>query len=885
MHQLNTALAGRYEIGREIGAGGMATVYLARDLRHARDVALKLLNPELGAVLGGERFLSEIRVTANLQHPNLLPLFDSGEANGLLFYVMPFVEGETLRKRLDREKQLPVDEAVRIAVCICGALDYAHRHGVIHRDLKPENILLHEGQPLVADFGIALAVSNAGGSRITQTGLSLGTPQYMSPEQATGDRVIDGRTDIYSVGAMLYEMLTGDPPHSGSTAQAVIAHVLTEKPRSVRAERSSVPLQVEAALDRALAKLPADRWGTGREFADALAGNGARIAAPMAPSSRGWSATMVTIGVMTAAAIAAAASMATYVMTSRAHQNVGPGITARFPLSFGGDQLVPYGRSIPGLAVTPDGRSIIAIASGRGVARQIFLRPLNDISARPLSGTDGSAQPFVSPDGEWVGFFVGRQLKKVPLHGGTAVAIADVSGASMGGTWITRDQIVVESDKGLAVVSATSGSQRVFTHFDSTVGEVGQRWPCALADGNTVMYEAWAGSIATSRIGIATLSDGKSQVLNLKGSAPLGMIEGNLIYVGLNGTLMAVPFDVRRRRVGTPMALTDRINLGPLGSANATLSRNGTLVYQTGTSASQLVASDGKNLRVLVGDPRAYVYPRVSPDGKRIAVSIAAPLRTDIWIYAIADGTLTRLTTEGTINERPEWTHDGKTIIYRSDRGGRSALWERPADGSGPATPVFMAAKGVDVWEGELSPDRQSVLYRTGATASGDVYYRRLTGDTSAHAIAATTFSEWNARFSPDGRWVAYASDESGNYQVYVRPFPGPGAAMQISADGGSMPVWSHDGRRLFYASDLQLNAADLAFTPALTVVRRSKVLESDFGALNPGHAGYDVMPDGKSILLQQPIAGDVHTVVVVNLADEVRAAIGKGNGAPSSNP
>src|SRR5687767_15363964 len=217
LSSLGTALQGRYTIDREIGRGGMATVYLARDVRHNRAVALKVLNPELGAVLGVERFLAEIEVTANLQHPNLLPLFDSGEANGLLFYVMPFVEGESLRARLDREKQLPVDEAVRIAVAIAGALDYAHHQGVIHRDLKPENVLLQAGQPVIADFGIALAVSNAGGTRVTQTGLSLGTPQYMSPEQATGDRGIDGRTDIYSLAAITYEMLAGEPPHSGTS--------------------------------------------------------------------------------------------------------------------------------------------------------------------------------------------------------------------------------------------------------------------------------------------------------------------------------------------------------------------------------------------------------------------------------------------------------------------------------------------------------------------------------------------------------------------------------------------------------------------------------------------------------------------------------------------
>ncbi|NUQ12695.1 MAG: serine/threonine protein kinase, partial [Gemmatimonadaceae bacterium] len=273
--RLAEALEGRYTIDREIGRGGMATVYLARDVRHNRHVALKVLSPELAAVLGVERFLAEIEVTANLQHPNLLPLFDSGEANGLLFYVMPYVQGESLRARLDREKQLPVDEAVRITTAVAGALDYAHRHQVIHRDLKPENVLMLEGQPLIADFGIALAVSKAGGERITQTGLSLGTPQYMSPEQATGDRVVDGRTDIYSLGAMLYEMLVGDPPHAASTAQAIIAKVLTERPASVRLSRPSVPAHVDAAVGKALEKLAADRFNTAREFAEALEGRGA----------------------------------------------------------------------------------------------------------------------------------------------------------------------------------------------------------------------------------------------------------------------------------------------------------------------------------------------------------------------------------------------------------------------------------------------------------------------------------------------------------------------------------------------------------------------------------------------------------------------------------
>ncbi|MGH7635859.1 MAG: serine/threonine-protein kinase, partial [Gemmatimonadaceae bacterium] len=252
--QLNTALAGRYAIERLAGEGGMATVYLARDVRHNRKVALKVLRPDLGAIVGVNRFLSEIQVTANLQHPKLLPLFDSGEADGLLFYVMPYIEGETLRARLDREKQLPVDDAIRIATSIASALDYAHRHGVIHRDLKPENILLHDGQPLVADFGIALAVSNAGGARITQTGLSLGTPAYMSPEQATGSETIDGRSDVYSLGCVLYEMLSGVAPFAGTSPREIAAKHLEQPPPALRTLRPDLQPWVQILIDRALAK-------------------------------------------------------------------------------------------------------------------------------------------------------------------------------------------------------------------------------------------------------------------------------------------------------------------------------------------------------------------------------------------------------------------------------------------------------------------------------------------------------------------------------------------------------------------------------------------------------------------------------------------------------
>ncbi|MEO7503340.1 MAG: protein kinase [Gemmatimonadaceae bacterium] len=304
MTRLFPALAERYRIEREIGSGGMATVYLARDLKHDRDVALKVLRPELGAILGADRFLNEIRISARLDHPHILTLIDSGAADGFFYYVMPFVRGESLRARLDRDRQLGVDEALDITKQITSALDYAHRQGVVHRDIKPENILIHEGEAILTDFGIAMAVKEAGGNRLTQTGMSLGTPQYMSPEQATGDRDLDSRSDVYSMAAVLYEMLAGEPPHTGASVQAIIAKLLTERPTRLRVIRDTVPEEVDAAVAKALAKLPVDRFANAGDFARALATPGARRR--VRPRIRRWVPIAIGGAVVTAAAIAAA---------------------------------------------------------------------------------------------------------------------------------------------------------------------------------------------------------------------------------------------------------------------------------------------------------------------------------------------------------------------------------------------------------------------------------------------------------------------------------------------------------------------------------------------------------------------------------------------------
>jgi eukaryotic-like serine/threonine-protein kinase len=865
--RLAAALAARYAIEREVGRGGMAVVYLARDLRHNRRVALKVLNPELGAVLGPERFLAEIQVTANLQHPHLLPLFDSGEADGQLFYVMPYVEGETLRSRIGREKQLTVDEAVRVAVAIANALDYAHRNGVIHRDLKPDNILLEEGEPVLADFGIALAISNAGGERVTQTGLSLGTPQYMSPEQATGDRVVDGRSDIYALSAVLYEMLVGDAPHMGSTAQIIIAKVISERPINVRVLRPAVPEHVAAAIEKGLEKFPADRWSTARDFADALKAGVTTLRTASAPAGvpprarRRWLASSLPWLAVLALAVTAA------LWSWSAARPDAPRSAVRFPLTLAPNERIAttMGSTV---AISPDGKIIAYSGMGSGGIQQLFRRALDDIRARPIAGTEDGERPFFSPDGAWVGFLANGQLRKVPINGGAAIALPEVSLVN-GAAWGRNDVIVISAQNRLTTLPANGGPSRPISVLDSASGETSQRWPHLLADGKTVLYTSWRTSVADARIAVASLPTGKTTILNVAGTFPLGVLDGQLIYATASGTLEAVPFDARRILVrGTPKVVVDNLVVDTDGAAKAELSPSGSLIYQVGRTMLQIALADRNGeMHVVIGEPRRYEFPRFSPDGTRIALTVTTDTATDVWTYDVASARLTRLATGGTVNDRPEWSPDGKRVIFASNRGGGYALWWQPADGSGTAEPL-LTVPGTDIMEGVLSPDGTMLVYRTGKQ---DIWYRRLDGDSTPHPIATTRFAEYGPRLSPDGRWVAHSSDESGVTQVYVRPFPSLGARYQISVDGGSEPVWSADGRRLYYRRNRLVKAATLATGTAFAVTSREELFEGDF-IFQFVHAEYDASRDGKRFLVLKSAGSDVQTIVVRDWLYELRA-------------
>jgi serine/threonine-protein kinase len=806
-----------------------------------------------------------------LQHPNLLPLFDSGEIDGLLFYVMPFVEGESLRHRLDREKQLPIDEAVRIAGAVANALDYAHGHGVIHRDLKPENILLQHGQPVVADFGIALAVSKAGGARITQTGLSLGTPQYMSPEQATGDRVIDGRTDIYSLGAVLYEMLAGEPPHSGTSAQAIIAKLMTEQPRTLAVLRRSVPPDVEAAVQRALEKLPADRWPSARDFAEALKGgrplatSGARVSETVSIRQRiPWIiAAVATLVALVTGALAFTASRRTTPVND---------VTLRFPfVTTDSERFAPTTPAIP-FSISPDNKRVVYVGGAGANFTRLYVKSLEDMETRVLPNTDRPLQPTFSPDGRWIAFVLGDRLAKTPAEGGAVTTILQLAGQQLAGmTWSKPDTIVASVGGRLVAVPVDGGTAVVLSRPDTLHGEMLQ-WGPRVANEHFVVYVSIGnGGISSNRLGVLDRRTGRASVTATLGTTVLGAVDDRVIWVTTTGSVMAAPFD-DSGQIGKPQRLLEDVLVRPGGAAKAALSAGGSLLYQRGVSLSQLVMVDEHGTATSLGtEPQAFNHPRWSPDGSRIAVTVARSGGADIWLVDARTKATTRLTTADGSDDPADWTPDGKRVIYRSvSPSGMSLKWVA-VDGSERPT-VFLNTK-LDPFSVSMSHDSKwAVIRTTDLTAKfRDIFVVPLMErDSTPRPFVATAGSENCPTLSPDDRWMAYASDENGRLEVYVRPFPGPGERIQISMAGGSEPRWSRDGRTLFYRVGRSLYAATVTTTPSLAVTDRRPLFEGTF-LIDAGQTNYDPSPDGKHFLMLQSVDRQAETIMVYGWANELR--------------
>jgi len=863
--RLTEALADRYRLERELGAGGMATVYLADDLKHGRRVAIKVLRPELAAVLGAERFVQEIRTTAQLQHPNILPLFDSGEAAGFLYYVMPYVEGETLRNRLDRVRQLEVDEAIEIASSAAAALSYAHEHGVIHRDLKPENILLQSGQALVADFGIALAISHAGASRLTETGLSLGTPHYMSPEQAAGDRHIDARSDVYALGCVTYEMLVGDPPHTGSTVQAIMAKALSEKPPSIRVTRDAVPRHVEAAVSKALAKLPADRFSTAKQFADALANPAFAMAMPDSADAPRRSRLAGRLGWPLATLAVAALAIWGWMRPPPPSPVVRSQIT--LPV---GEQLAFAGNGSYPLDISRDGASLVYLGQ-RGGVRQLFLRALNAFASRPLPGTEGARTPFFSYDGEWVGFFAGQQLQRVPIAGGAPVAIATVPvGRAAGASWGEDDTILFAVGAGLYRVPSAGGEpvelqlvdrseagNRLGDDSTALLGTEVMRWPHLLPGGRRALVTVNQGTA------LVDLAAGEMHHL-FAGTQARYLPTGHLIFNAGRERVRLVPFDLGRPAItGPEVPVLENVFRGPNDGAELfAVSQTGTLVYVTGgfERSLWLVDRTGREQPVPV-ESHGYRFPSVSPDGRKIAVTVD-PRPSNIWVIDLLRGSATPLTSDGH-NLTPTWAPEGDRLAFARNTNLYWTAWP------GGSAPKLLAERPLSPFSPTWGRDEYVVVHEQSAESGADLVVLNV-ADGSSETLLATDADESLASRSPDGRWIAYTSNVSGVEEIYVMAFPGQGPRHQVSVGGGTDARWSSDGRELFFRNGNRIMAVDLHTAGGLRAGQPHELFAGpyDFTQTN----NWDVTPDGRFVMIK----GDPRTYgqlhLVTNWFEEIRS-------------
>jgi eukaryotic-like serine/threonine-protein kinase len=877
--RLSAALAGRYRIERHLGEGGMASVYLAEDLKHDRKVAVKVLKPELAAVLGAERFVVEIKTTASLQHPHILPLFDSGTADGFLFYVMPFIKGETLRDKLNRETQLGVDEAVRIAREVADALDYAHRSGVIHRDIKPENILLHDGRPMVADFGIALAVSAAAGGRMTETGLSLGTPHYMSPEQATAEKEISARSDIYSIGSVLYEMLTGEPPHSGGSAQQVIMKIITDQARPVTELRKSVPPNVEAAVAKAIEKLPADRFESAKAFADALVNPGFRSTAAFASTASMAGRRGVPIPMFAATTTIAVAAVLVAVW---AWQRETPAVVSmRVAVALPEAQALEPTGNLARAAISPDGRTVVYVGAGEqpGSVR-LWRRQLDELNATPLPRTEAAGSPSFSPDGRHIAFVseTPRALKAVPIDGGPVVVLAD-SAVDLGGVSWSDDGYIYYDGKlegdGLARVRATGGKPEIVTVPDREAGERFHSKPSALPDGRGVIFtqqRATGSEVAAF--------DARTRKHSMLVRAQMGVYaaSGHLVYVTIEGTMMAVPFDLDRLAIsGDAVVIAEGVSVPGANARGVTvsISGQGLMAYIAGDRANVQrelvwVSRDGTAIPVDTSWATRFIgRPELSPDARRVAITVAERVGTGhIWVKELDRGPQAKL--EGT-GASPTWSPDGRFIAFSSPQG----MMRGPVDGSALPTPYIPNAGPLNTATLEWSRDGKWLVY---ARQNHDLVAVRTDTDTTVHELLVTRWVERQPSLSPDGRWLAYISDETGRYEVYVRPFPDTRVTKrQVSLNGGFAPRWSRDGRELFFVDEtVTLFAVPISPGPVFTPGSPQRLFNAF--AFNAQGASYDVHPDGKRFLMTRAAGAAAlqrdELVIVQNFFQELRTKV-----------
>jgi len=795
----------------------MGEVYRARDTRLERTVAIKVLpsqlsqNPEVR-----QRFEREAKAISALSHPNICPLYDVGQENGVDFLVMEFLEGETLEQRLQKGP-LPTEQVLRYGIEIADALEKAHRLGIIHRDLKPGNVMLTKGGAKLMDFGLAKTTSmapvaqaltemTAEAKKLTAEGTILGTFQYMAPEQLEGAET-SAVTDIFALGEVLYEMATGKPAFAGRTKASLIAAILSSDPKPIGALAPLTPPALERVIRTCLAKEPEERWQTAHDLKLQLqwiAEGGSQVGVPAPVAARRRTRERLAWGV--AALLFAGLALATTGYILRApmpHRLVRLSVLAPTETSF-----QPFD-----FALSPDGSKIAFVAGGTGSKPQLWVRPLDSMSGQPLAGTEGAGFPFWSPDSRQLGFFSGGQMKRIDAAGGAVQVIADAS-AGRGGAW-SPDGIILfapTTNDPLYRVAASGGAPTPLTSLDAAKGENSHRWPWFLPDGRHFIFlvRTGGGSITNKKadeggngIYVSSLDSPDRKQLLVRTDRRAMYASGHVLFVR-GGNLMAQKLDVKKlAMVGDPVPVAEQVAVDDRWTGAFSVSEDGKLAFQAGGATGYALTwydREGKPGAVVATDP--FSVTRLSPDGRKVAASVTDQNvgTVDIWIYDLVRGVKTRFTFDPADDDDPVWSPDGNTLVFDSARKGAHDIYQKPSNGAHPEELVYedKATKYPTSWSSDgkyLLFDRSDAQGKT----KTDLWALPMFGDRKPFPFLQTEFNEQLGEFSPDGKWVAYVSNESGREEIYAVSFPTPGGRFQISAGGGNNPKWRADGKELFY--------------------------------------------------------------------------------------
>jgi len=862
---------GPYEVVAPLGSGGMGEVYRARDTRLDRTVALKVLSPELAADPSfRSRFEREARAISALNHPHICALHDIGQQDGVDYLVLEHLEGQTLEDRLMAEGTgLKLAEALRVAAEVADALDAAHRHAIVHRDLKPGNIMLTSGGAKLLDFGLAKQPAGAGAAGLSmlatqpQTGTAqgtiVGTLQYMAPEQIQG-RDADARTDLFALGVVIYEMVTGRRAFAGETQASVMAKILEVDPPAMSSLAVVSPPALDRIVQRCLAKDPDDRWQSARDvllelrwIRESGAARDATVDISHAARRRSWLPWAVTAAALLAAPLA---------WVLRPMPAVSERPVVRVDLALPPDMSLEDWRGWP--ALSPDGRVLVVPAAqdGRGL---LLLRRLDDPSVAAIPGTEGSSGPFFSPSGRSLAFVANGKLKRIDVAGGPAVSLADVGGgAPHGGAWNREGTLLfaAQGDAGLSRIAESGGRPAPVTTRNATRGDSSHRYPQFLPDGRSFLF-----TVLGPEGGIYAGSLDSRETRRVVGDAGRGYyVDAGYLVFQRGHAVLAVPFDSRRAEVsGTPFPIADHVFPGQYSATPG-----GDLAYRfDGDVSAQLVwyTRDGRRLAV-IGPPGLNRQIALSPSGRRVAIqrgdasSATGAVSSDIWMMDLATNVLSRLTNDPALDSDPSWSPDERKLAFTTNRTGRRAVFVKDL-ATGQETLLFDFPTGVviDDW----TPDGRFVVFR--APGPRAIYALPMTGGGTPRLLEETPGSiKDQSHVSPDGRWIAFNSDESGRWEVYLASFPEFSEKRQISTNGGMQPMWRRDGRELFYLSPqgefMVLDVSGGSSAAIETGVPRALFRSTFNPSIQLGE--YAVTPDGKRFLILEPVGDRSPSVSVL---------------------